>query len=181
MSRGSRTTLLVLLLAVPAAVLAHGYWFAQTHGSLYISVSDVAERGRPKPVDGVGLRFRDAAGALLAEARSYPPYGTVYLTAPFEYACHEVEHRAPFSVSARGDWDRCFERQSRWVPTWIHRATSADLRSGPCTINGMPINVLEHGGEWWIWWVPLPHVGGKPYTLFSIYIQFDPLRCQTVR
>ena len=171
----------LLVLAVPASVLAYGYWFAETHGSLYVSVSDVGEGGRSKPVDGVELRFRDAGGELLAEARSSPPYGTVYLTSPSEYACHEVEVRAPFSVTARGDWDRCFEGQSRWISTWIGRARSVDLRSGPCQIDRMPITVSKHGGEWWIWWIPLPHAGGKPYTLFSVSVRFDPVRCQPGR
>ena len=158
---------------IAVAVLAYGYWFAATHGALYISVMDVSERERPRPVAPVELSLLDGEGRLLARAAGIEPSGAIYLTAPESYACHGVEERAPFSAPAREEWDRCFARQSRWVPTWIGSLRFVTVRAGGCTIDRLPVAVVEYGDTWWLWWVPLVHVGGKPYTSFSVSIQID--------
>jgi hypothetical protein len=165
------------LLAAPVAVLGYGSWFARTHGTLHVWVT---ESDRP-PAEPVAIRFLGPAGEVLAEAAGAPPHGTVAISSPSQYACADVERRAPFSAADRLEWDRCFERQSRWVPTWIGRVASVDVSSGSCSIRGMPVRVARHGGEWWLWWVPLPHVGGKPYTLFSVSIELDRKLCRPAR
>src|SRR5262249_44832469 len=73
-----------------------------------------AEMKRP-----VQLSFLDPDGHMLAEARGVPPSGAIYVTSPLHCACHDVEERAAFSADAMRQWDECFERQSRWLPTWI--------------------------------------------------------------
>jgi hypothetical protein len=172
---------LAVLLAIPAAVLGYGYWFARTHGSFYCSLSDSTDPRNPRPVDDASLAFLDARGEVLARAVSMPPYGTVHLSSPAAFSCREIEGRAASSTDVRAEWQRCFERQSRWIPTWIERVRAVDLRAGACTIRGLPVRVTKHGGEWWIWWVPLPHVLGKPYTLYSFSIAFDRTRCEPGR
>ena len=179
--RRMKRKLAAALLAIPIAVLGYGYWFAATHGSLYVWLTDVTDRRNQRPVDGAKLSFLGPSGEVLAEAASMPPYGTVYLSSPPEYSCHEVEQRAPFSTEGRLDWDRCFERQSRWIPSWIERVRSVDLRVDSCVIRGLPVRAAKSTGDWWIWWVPLPHVGGKPYTMFSMTVELDRTRCEPVR
>jgi hypothetical protein len=170
---------MVLTLAI--AVLGYGYWFASMHGALYLSVTDVSDREHPHPVVGVDLTLLDGRGGLLARAAGAPPSGVIYLTSPAEYACHGVEERAPFSMAAREEWDRCFARESRWVPTWIRTVRYVDLRAGPCTIERLPASVVEYSGDCWLWWVPLVRVGGKPYSIFSLSLQIDQARCQAAR
>lgn len=166
----------VVLLAI-AAVLGYGYWFGASHGALSVSVDDVSDRNHPHPVVPVELSFFDAKGTELAQASSSGPSGVIYVTSPAMYACHGVEERAPFSASAREEWDRCFEGQSRWVPTWIRRVAYVDLRSGRCAVRRLAPSISEYADDWWLWWVPLPHNGGKPYTSFSVVIAFDQSQC----
>jgi len=159
--------------AVAAAVLAYGYWFGATHGAVYFSVLDVSDRDHIRDLSPVSVSLLDESGAMLAKAQSIPPTGTIFLTSPERYACHEVESRASSSDEARRQWSDCFERQSRWVPTWIRRVRAVAVESGACTIDRMPATVLEHPDTWWLWWVPLRHIGGKPYTSFTMTIEVD--------
>lgn len=164
---------IAILLAVPAAVLGYGYWFGVTHGALSVSVLDSSDAQHSVELTPVELSFLDAAGRTLAEARGGPPYATIVLVSPATYACHEPEVRAPFSVEAKERWTECFARQSRWLTTWIRHARAVDLRAGSCTLRRLPIVVSEHPDTWWLWWMPLRHIGGKPYTSFTVQIHVD--------
>jgi hypothetical protein len=179
----TRTTaiLLVLFIGVPIAVLGYGYSFGRTHGALMVSVEDLSDHAHPQKVRFITLSFLDAAGRSVAEAAAVPPYGTIAITSPPAYACHDAEQRAAFSVEARKLWDECFQRQSRWVPTWIRDVPSVNLRSESCSVRQLPIVVDESPDTWWLWWVPLPHIGGKPYTSFSVRIELNaPSDCEPV-
>ena len=62
------------------------------------------------------------------------------------------------------------------MPTWIGRLRFVTVSAGSCRIERLPVVVVESNGTtWWLWWVPLVHVGGKPYTSFSVSIQIDPV------
>lgn len=156
-----------------AAVLGYGYWFAATHGAVLISVVDVSDRNHVGDLRSVDVSFLDASGQTLAKAQSDPKYGVVVLSSPARYACHEIELRAPFSDEARKQWDECFARQSRWVPTWIRNVRAVTLESGTCRIERLPVMVTVYPDTWWLWWVPLRHIGGNPYTTFAIVIEVD--------
>ncbi len=34
--------------------------------------------------------------------------------------------------------------------------------------------------DWWLWWLPLPHVGGTPYANYSFQIFIDSANCVAV-
>jgi hypothetical protein len=169
------------LVLIGVGVLAYGYWFAATHAAVSFWVADASDRGYPRQLLAVDLVLFSKEGQVLARAAgTRSDGGTVYLTSPAEYACHGVEAQAPFSVAARERWDRCFARQSRWLSTWIERASYVELRSGTCTIERLPIVVARYRNDWWLWWVPLVHVGGKPYTSYTISIMIDLPQCRAV-
>ncbi len=161
------------------SVLAYGYWFGVTHGSLYITVLDVTDREHSKDTRPVQLVFRDGAGKVLGEAEAAGPeqIGAITVSSPSTYTCHEIERRASTSIDARGEWATCFERQSRWLPTWVRDVRSVDLQTTACSIPAIPTTVSEHPDIWWLWWVPLRHIGGKPYTFFSFLITFSRNSC----
>jgi hypothetical protein len=167
--------LVFLLIAI--GLLAYGYWFNATHGSLYVTVTDTSDREHPHPVVPVALSFLDSGGNVVAQADGTEPSGTIYLTSPQVYSCHEVEQKAPFDAAVRKEWDECFERQSRWVSARIRSVRTVDVRADSCEIHGMPVALSEHPDTWWLWWVPMRHIGGMPYTSFSIQIEFDRSRC----
>ena len=166
-----------VVLLVVTVVLAYGYWFGVTHGSLYITVLDVSDREHTRDVKPVQLVFEDATGRVLARAAESEKSGAIFVTSPSEYDCYEIEQRATFSLDAREEWSKCFERQSRWLRTWVREAKSVDLISNSCTIQRMPVSLSEHPDTWWLWWVPLRHIGGKPYTSFSFFIKINGNTC----
>src|SRR3954469_3609408 len=131
-------TFVALLAVVAAGLLAYGYWQASSHGALSMFVVDVADPQRTHPVVPVDLMFRDGSGAVLATAAGTDPSGGIFLTSPPEYACHAAEQRAAVDDAARAEWDRCFEAQSRWIPGWIRRTTSVDVRTAHCSIPNVP-------------------------------------------
>lgn len=173
-----RKVALALALIV-IVVLGYGYWHAKVHGTLYVSLTDVSVPNRYQPVLQAELSFINASRQVLATARSEPPHGTVYISEPAEYACRQFEQQASYSAAAKSDWNRCFKKQSRWVAEWAPDVKSVIVRSGACLLN-MPVTVLKYG-DWWLWWVPLPHVGGTPYTYYSIGIAIDSANCAPVR
>lgn len=167
----------VTLCILATVAVVRGHQLASTHGALQVSISDRSDPANPRPLVPATLAFLDSAGDTLAQAAAEPPIGVVYLTSPAMYSCRDVERRAAYSVEARGEWDRCFDRQSRWLMTWVRRAKSVDLVSGSCVIHGAPIVVDKGVDDWWLWWIPLRHIGGPPFTYFLVAIQIDRAHC----
>ncbi len=162
----------VALLAV--AVLGYGYWHAATHASFYISVDGLtrpAEQGQYGPVATVALH--NAAGEVLARGVVDEKYNYVRLLHPDVGDCHAIESAATTSPQGRTAWQACFARLSTWIPTWARDVHQAEVVYGDQRFAKIPVTVSESGGEWALWWVPLPHVGGKPYTYFSATIRVD--------
>lgn len=156
-------------------MLGYGYWFDRTHGTLYVSVTN-AENG-DQPVKDVRLSFRSADGSVLARAAAVGPYDVVSLTEPSEYSCQEIEVRALQGADTREEWQRCFSRQSRWIPTWINRAATIDVGAGSCEIRNAPVSISRYSDAWWLWWLPLPHIGGMPYASYGVYLRLHPTSC----
>ncbi|HSW05387.1 hypothetical protein, partial [Aquabacterium sp.] len=65
---------------------------------------------------------------------------------------------------------------SQWAP----RVRRADVRVGACEIKALPVRVHSSNTEWWLWWVPLPHVGGKPRQYFEFVVAVDSRACAGV-
>jgi hypothetical protein len=168
---------LIVLCIGAALVVGRGYAFASTHGSLSVYVLDVSDSAAHQAAAPLELSFRDSTGTVLARADAEPGSNVIYLTSPVVYACHGVETLAAFSLAARQEWDRCFARQSRWISTWINRAATVDFRSRGCSIPHVPVSVSQLRDNWWLWWVPMRHVGGNPYTYYRIALRFDPAHC----
>jgi hypothetical protein len=164
-------------LLIVIGVLAYGYWFGVTHGSLYITVMDVSDREHPRDTRPVQLLFQDSTGKVLAQATASESGDPISVIFPAMYSCREIEKRSISSPEAREDWATCFERQSRWLPKWVWNATFVEIRSSSCTIYRMPVSVSEHPDTWWLWWVPLRHIGGRPYTSFSFLILYNRTSC----
>jgi hypothetical protein len=81
-------------LLIVSVVLAYGYWFGVTHGSLYITVMDVSDREHSRDARPVQLVFRDSTGKVLAEAAAAETGDPVSVTSPAIYSCREIENAA---------------------------------------------------------------------------------------
>lgn len=157
--------------------LARGYAFVKSHGSLGVYATDVSDTTHRSRVVPLVVTFLDASGATLARMTADTATGVLYVTEPTAYACRAVEVGAATDPGARRDWTRCFDGESRWLVTWVRRARSADVDAPPCSLRRMPVRISESTDPWWLWWVPLRHVGGDPYTYFNVDLRFDRSRC----
>jgi hypothetical protein len=167
---------IAFVLAVMAAgILLYGYWHAATHATLHVWLQDGTEGNWHQPVLEAELSFMDASGRPVAKARSEAPLGVVYLSEPAAVACHEFERSAAFSAEARERWHRCFENQSRWLSRQVPAIASVRVATGPCRLQ-VPVTLAAYT-DWWLWWVPSPHIGGTPYTNYSIRVVVDREQC----
>jgi hypothetical protein len=158
-------------------VLGWGAWQAHTHASVMLAVHDHAARDRNRLwVDATQgtVELRDAQGGVLAQAVLTPPHGLPTWTGP----AGAVDCRA--QERAGGDaWRRCWEAQSRWVARWAPRAATAQVRVEDCSLESVPIEQRRYT-DWWLWWVPLPHVGGTASTSWALGLHIDSARCAAV-
>jgi hypothetical protein len=172
--------IIAVLVIVGAAVLVWGYWHVSTHGTIQISISDVAKKNDRQSYGDVmsaDLAFLDASGAVLAQGGVAEPYGTASIRHPEVGDCTGTERQAAFNVEARSAWQRCFETWSRWLMTWVRAVRYATVALPNCRIEKVPVSIAEYRGSWWDWWIPLPHAGGKPYTSFTLSMKVDGARC----
>jgi hypothetical protein len=63
---------------------------------------------------------------------------------------------------------------------WIGRTRYLDIKVDRCDLKRVPVTVRERNDEWWLWWVPFGHIGGKPYRLFSLSLSIDRSKCTVV-
>jgi hypothetical protein len=168
--------LLFLLFAI--VVLGWGYWHMITHATLNLSLQDVSLKTDRQAYGGVvnaDIVFMDATGVVLAEGRIREPYGVLSFS---DHDCSRYEQEASSNADARKSWQPCFEALSRWLTTWVRRVRYAAVTMNECRIEKLHALPMEYGDSWWIWWVPLPHIGGKPYTYFSLTLGVDGLHCR---
>jgi hypothetical protein len=162
------------------AVPGWGYWHASTHGALTVAVHDVALRTERQLYGGViaaDVEFLDGAQGVLARGTLTPPFGVWQASYPETGDCSEVERRAASDPSARAAWQVCFETVSRWLVTWVRQTRFATVTLPACRIERVPVVLRVSGDTWWLWWVPNPHIGGRPYTYFDLSMTLDSGRC----
>ena len=163
------------------AVLGWGYWHNRTHATLNLSLHDVSlktDRLAYGQVLRADIIFMSADGVALAEGKIREPYGVLSIPHPEVGDCSRYERQASSNAEARHEWQRCFEAMSRWLATWVKKVRYATVTMDNCRIEKLPVLPDEYGDSWWIWWVPLPHIGGKPYTYFSLTLRVDGLHCR---
>lgn len=161
------------LVALAAAAAGWGAWRANTHASVWLNVDDHAGRTADRLWSGVTegrVALRDPSGRVLAEADLEPPQGGPRWTGPEGEAVDCPPHLDPKA------WRSCFERQSRWTARWAQRVHDARVTVGRCTVDRVPVQ-RRSSNDWWLWWVPLPHVGGAPSGYHTLELHLDSARC----
>lgn len=162
------------LALVVALVLGWGYWYASGHADLQILVDDHAlrtARGAYDSPHDVAVAFRDQSQRLLAEARSVEPQGYLLALHP-DAAVGNCQHR-----SKQPDYSACYKQYSAWSTTWAPLVRRADVTVGTCSLRDVPVTVYESNNEWFLWWVPLPHVGGLPRRYVTLSLAIDSGSC----
>jgi hypothetical protein len=164
-----------LVVAVGGAIaLGWGYWYSLTHAYLHIHVDDYGLKtnnliyGAPHDVT---LTFRDRSGNALAAAKSIEPAGYILAVHP-SADIGTCEHR-----TAQGDYASCYKQYSAWSSRWAPDVHSADVSVGTCQLRGVPVVASVSNGDWFLWWIPLPHGGGLPRRHFDFAIPVDSRAC----
>lgn len=174
--------LAALLVALIAGVLGWGYWHVRAYGDVNVSLNDVGLKtdrqlwGKAVAAD---LELKNPSGATLARAKAEPPLGSVWIQHPVVGDCRQYEKQASIGEGLAA-WRQCIDTKMRWVPTWILQVGHARVALPGCTIEQAPVSVEAYRDAWWLWWVPLPHIGGSPYTYFSLAVWFDSRACRAV-
>jgi hypothetical protein len=60
---------------------------------------------------------------------------------------------------------------------WAGRVRFAEVKFPGCDLKAVSVTLRESREDWRFWWVPLPHIGGKPFTYFSVSISVDGANC----
>ena len=167
----------ILIILIPGIVLGFGYWHSITHGSTHIELffksSDSDKRGLLPEAE---VFFIGSDNHILAKGISDENYGYIHLIHPEEGDCHKFGKMVSNSQS-RNLWQQCFEKQSTWIMKWVKDIHFVKIKHNLCTTGKIPIDISEYNSEWLLWWVPLPHVGGKPYSYFSSKIVVEEKSC----
>jgi len=166
------------LVLICFALPSYGYRRALLRAYTNIHLSDVTDARQHKPVFDADLIFRDAAGQLLALGKSDQRYGVVRFNHPQFGSCESEEAAATRSAAGRGLWDECIGAMFRWQAGWAPKVGAMDIRFAGCGVDKIPLTLRMHRDDWWLWWVPLPHIGGDPITQFSATVNVYPETCQ---
>jgi hypothetical protein len=170
-------TFLILFFVIPGMVLGYGYWHSVTHGSAYIDLSfETSDKIKKDILSKAEVFFIDSDGKILAKGIRDEEHNYVHLIHPEAGDCHEVA-KGPSSKESRRLWQECFKKQSVWIPTWIKNVRQVQINHKSCSSKKIPVVISEHNTEWLLWWVPLPHVGGKPYSYFRLSIVVEENDC----
>ena len=173
--------ILLSVVTIAALILGYGYHHAATHGWLYITLMDTSVKPYGGNVRDAELRLLDGEGKLLADAKSDHKFGVVRLIHPEAGYCAAAEQSASASPEARDQWQKCFKTLSTWLVSWAGRIRSVDVKFANCDLKAIPVIVRESRQDWWLWWVPLPHMGGQPLTYFGVSINVDGANCSAQR
>lgn len=177
--------LLLPAIAVSVIALAWGYWHSQTYASLGLRVEDYGLKtdslayGTPH---GVTLKFLGPANEQLAIARSVEPLGYILAIHP-RNEIGNCEHRGIRATAGQGsqsDYSKCYSELSAWASQWAPLVRHADVVVGTCEVRHLPVNIYASNADWWLWWVPLPHVGGVPRRHFEFVVKIDSRTCAGV-
>lgn len=171
--------ILLIFIVIFGCVLVYGYHHSITHGTLYAQIDIQGDSGSgPTSLSGTEVIFQDAEGNLLATGRGDQNYNFIHLIHPEIGDCRDAEQAALSSSDTRTAWQRCFERISTWIPSWVRKVHQVELKTENCQAIIAPVMVSEHSSDWFFWWVPHPHIGGKPYTYFTLHIKVNENYCE---
>ncbi len=170
--------LFISIAVIIGCILGYGYWHSYTHASFHISLDFKAAGSKnPVPLPKAEIFFLDSAGRIIANGIGDAQYNYVHLIDPVVGDCHKFEKSAVTSKDARNAWQECFEHLSTWIAGWAGNVRQISLKSPICQLEYYPVTVSRYNSDWYLWWVPLPHVGGKPYTYYSLNLTIDEKDC----
>ena len=167
---------ILILVVIVGLVLGYGYWHSITHGSIYIDLNYKTPKNKDKISSKIKVLFIDVDGKALAQGISDKNYNYIELIQPVIGNCHDLV-RSGSNKETRKLWQQCYEQQSTWMMTWINDVSHIVVSNKNCSSKKLPIIFSGYNSEWFLWWVPHPHIGGKPYSYFRASIDLEKHDC----
>ncbi len=168
--------LLILGVIISGIILTYGYWHSVTHGSVNIDLAYKASNIKKLELLPLAeVAFMNGTGKILAKGISDEKSGYIQLISPDNINCNKIIK--PYSKEGRKLWKDCFNKQAVWIPKWINHVSQVKVKHKNCISKNIPVVISEHNTEWFLWWVPLPHVGGIPYSYFRASIIIEENDC----
>lgn len=164
-----------------AVGFAYSFFFSITHATIQVNLNDTGLATKNilwQSLRDAQVTFKDASGAELAHAHSVAPLHYVVVSHPDPQVgdCRKFE-----SPATQREYARCFDTISKWIPSWTSLVRSARITAGQCDFGDVPVSVVRHSAEWWMWWFPNPHIGGLSLDNFLVEITVDSRTCTYVR
>lgn len=160
-----------------ALILGFGYWYSVTHGAVSFSLqSQAKDKGNSFP--SAEIIFMDKNGKVLARGINgkHKRYSNIHLIHPKTGSCI-MDKQSSLTIDGKISWQACFKEHSTWVVHWIKDVEFVQVKHPNCTTKKMPILISEYNSGWMLWWVPLPHVGGMPYSYYDADIMLNEKYC----
>lgn len=163
---------LLVMTGLFAGVLGYGWWHATTHATFYLALTDAATKEKFGQVKDAQLLFLDGSGKVLARGKTDGKHGVAWVSHPAAGYCGPD--------LPREDYAPCFRAHSEWLPSWVPQVRAISIVTPRCRIERAPIRFSASRDSAWTWWIPLPHVGGTPYTNFNAFLQIDGGTCAVI-
>ena len=170
----------IAIVLIIFAVLGYGYWHIRTHAYFSISLYDASGSDRSLLFRNARITLRDSNNTVLATGKSEKQYGSVVLSHPETGPCYDPDQITVLTGQALEAWRECFEIHSKWMSKWADSLTNVDIEIDDCRLNNVPVQPRLYRESWLLWWIPHPHIGGKPYSYYSFLLRIDPVACRLV-
>jgi hypothetical protein len=161
--------LVILLVIATVSSVGYGYWHRSTYATLTISLKDVSQRARAGEVLNAQLTFLDAKTQPLARGKTDDRFGVVMIEHPAAGYCGPELKSDAYSA--------CFWTQSEWLTTWLRKLRYISLALANCRIERVPLDLKLQRDSLFTWWLPLPHLGGVPFSRYSAQLEVDSRVC----
>ena len=158
-----------VIIGLAAGVLGYGYWHSTSHATLTVVLTDSSRKERDGRVLNAELVFLDATSRSIARGKNDSKLGIVLLRHPKTGYCGP-----DLTLEA---YRACVIAQSEWIAGWVDQLRFVSVVLGNCRIERLPVEVTARRDNVATWWVPLPRVGGRPYTHYRVQLEVDSKVC----
>ena len=154
---------------IAALAAGYGYWRVNTQGTINIHLRDVASQEQYGNILNARLALLDASGKELAAGKTDGKFGAVLIAHPQAGYCGPDLQQ--------DEYLKCHRALSAWLMDWVRDVRYVDLEFGACRFQRIPLQFSVFQAGMLTWWVPLPHVGGDPYTMFNAALTVNGKTC----
>ena len=141
---------------------AIGYNFRETHASISVLLSSTNG-----DLTSAKIHFLDKENKIIgnAIATASPPgvfYNFVQVLHPKLGNCRSGKYRRNFR--------NCYNKLTNENSKWVNDIKKIKIIHQKCTTKELDFNIYrqaDYSDELFLWWLPLPHLAGKPYANYE--------------